>query len=211
MSSTASSAKPAERAEHARIGFGPAEAEAAGNVQRHLVAAVREQRRALPAVALQHRDCAGELHDAVGLRRIDLDDVAVGAQAAEAHQVLDVRRREQVLAGRERRRIGGGDLGGERIVERIARLLEPREPEGRQRLGIGERLVAAEFAVGVDRQPAARRHDVEHGRDRLDVLGKRQAADLHLHHRVAGIEMAAHLVLHVARTSAPGAYQPPPT
>ena len=62
-------------------------------------------------VALQHVERARVLHDAVGLRRIDLDHVAArGLEAAEAHQVLDVLGREQVLAGRQRAVIDVGDL-----------------------------------------------------------------------------------------------------
>ena len=96
-----------EGAEHAGIGFRAAQAEAAGDVQRHLVAAVREQAGARPVVARQHVERAGVLHDAVGLRRIDLDDVAArGLQPAEPHQVLDVLGREQVLAGRQRAVVG---------------------------------------------------------------------------------------------------------
>src|SRR3972149_340442 len=74
--------KAAEIAEHAGIGFRTAEAEAGGDGERHLVAAMREQRAALPALARQHVDRVGILADAIGLRRIDLDDIAVGAKAA---------------------------------------------------------------------------------------------------------------------------------
>src|SRR5674476_870416 len=51
----------AEIAEHAGIGFRPAEAEAGGNRQRHLVAAVREHAPARPAVVRQHGKRAGVL------------------------------------------------------------------------------------------------------------------------------------------------------
>src|SRR5215467_7065907 len=67
--------KTAEGAEYAGIGFRAAETETAGNRQRHLIAAVGKQCTARPAVSLDHRDGACILHDAVGLRRIDLDDV----------------------------------------------------------------------------------------------------------------------------------------
>ena len=53
-----------------------------------------------------------------------------------------------------------------REVERIARLLEPAQLERRQRLGVGERLVAVEFGVGVDRELAAAAEDALH---RLDA------------------------------------------
>ena len=51
---------------------------------------------------------------------------------------------------------------------------------------------------------------LEHRFDPPHVVVERQAADLHLHQRVAGVEMAAHLVLQVLEVW-PGQYQPPPT
>ena len=174
--------KAAEIAEHARIGLRAAEAEAGGDGERHLIAAVRKQRRARPAAPLQHGDGAAVLRDAVGLRRIDLDDVVAGAEAAEAHEVLDVLRRIQVFAGRQRRPIDAGEFGEQREVERVARLLEPAQLEGRERFGVAQRLRALELAIGVDRKLAARRHDLEHRLQPPQVLVERQAADLHLHH-----------------------------
>ena len=106
-------------------------------------------------MARQHVERARVLADAVGLRRIDLDDVAVGAKAAEAHQVFDVLGRKQILAGRQRRLVDAGQFGEQREVERIARLLEPAQLERRKRLGIGKRLGAVEFAIGVDREMRA--------------------------------------------------------
>src|SRR5262249_58719689 len=50
--------KAAEGAEYAGIGFRAAEAETAGNGERHLIAAVGKQRTARPAVALAHREDA---------------------------------------------------------------------------------------------------------------------------------------------------------
>src|SRR5690242_5591716 len=92
----------AEIAEHAGIGFGAAEAEAAGDRERHLVAAMREHQAARPLMARQHLERAGILRDAVGLRRIDLNDVvALWLQSAEAGQVFDILGREQILPGRK--------------------------------------------------------------------------------------------------------------
>ena len=107
-------------------------------------------------MAGQHVERAGILHDAVGLWRIDLDDVAAGRfEAAEPHQVLDVLRRIQILAGRQRRVVVGGDLGQKRVIERIARLLEPAQVERPQAARISECVVAEKFRVGVDRKRAA--------------------------------------------------------
>ena len=81
-------------------------------------------------MARQHVERARILDDAIGLRRIDLDDVvALRFQSAETHQVFDVLRREQVLAGGQRRVVDAGDLGKQREIERIARLLEPAQLE----------------------------------------------------------------------------------
>src|SRR3954451_2207093 len=44
----------AEGTEHAGIGFRAAEAKAAGDGKRHLIAAMREQRCAAPALLLEH-------------------------------------------------------------------------------------------------------------------------------------------------------------
>src|SRR5262245_8750929 len=97
--------KATERAEYARIGFRAPEPKTSGNGERHLIPAVRKQCAAWPAVALEHRDGAGVLHDAVGLRRVHLDDVvALRTQATEAHQVLHVLCRKQIFAGRQRDR-----------------------------------------------------------------------------------------------------------
>ena len=87
---------------------------------------MRKVTRARPLEFLQPRERVRVLGDAVGLWRIDLDHVApCGFEVAEAHQVFDVLRREQVLAGRERVRIGLRDFGKGRKIQRVARLLEP--------------------------------------------------------------------------------------
>jgi hypothetical protein len=56
FSTRASSAKPPKAPN--TIGFRAAEPEAAGDRQRHLVAAVREQEAARPATACEHRERA---------------------------------------------------------------------------------------------------------------------------------------------------------
>jgi len=60
----------------------------------------------------------------------------------------------EILAGRDRRVIGGGDLGIERVVERMARLLEPFEAEGLERRRVDKGGGAIELAIGVDREAA---------------------------------------------------------
>src|SRR5262245_56426317 len=116
----------AEGAEYAGIGFRAAETETAGNCERHLIAAVGEQCTARPAVALGHLDGASVLHDAIGLRRIDLDDVvALGTKPAKTNEIFHVLRRKKIFAGRERRIIIAGNLREQSKIERIAWLLEP--------------------------------------------------------------------------------------
>ncbi len=60
----------------------------------------------------------------------------------------------------------------------MARLLEPFETERPQRLGISERQVAVEFAVGIDRKTVLVAKHFEHGFDAAAVLRERQAPDL---------------------------------
>ena len=84
--------KPGKNAENIGIGFAAPEAETADDGERHLVAAVGEDGMALPLVAFEHFKRARELHDAIRLRHVDLDDVAVGTHTAEAHEILDVLR-----------------------------------------------------------------------------------------------------------------------
>ena len=119
------------------------------------------------------------------------------AQAAEPGKILDILGREQIFAGGERRCVDRGDFREQRVIERVAWLLEPTQPEGRERLGISQRLVAGEFGIGVDRNGVGRSHDFEHRLDAPHVLRKRQAADLHFHHGVAVAEVPAHLLLQV--------------
>src|SRR5215468_5632569 len=145
--------KAAEGAEYARIGFRASQPETSGYGERHLITAVRKQCAARPAVALEHRDGTGVLHDAIGMWRVDLDDVvALRMQSAEARQVFHVLRRKQIFAGRERRRIARRDLREQSEIERVAWLLEPTQPQGSKRIGIGKCLRASEFGVGVDRE-----------------------------------------------------------
>ena len=121
-----------------------------------------------------------------------------GAQAAEADQILHVLRRIQILAGREWRRVNAGNLGEQRKIERIARLLEPAQAERRERLGVAQaprRDRICELASTASRAPEPTTSST--ASSAAKVLVERHAADLHLHHRVAGVEMAAHLVLQV--------------
>ena len=76
--------KTRDHAEYAGVSLTTSETEATDDVQRHLIAAVREYRSRRPAAFLQHRQRARELRDAVRLRHIDLDDVEVGFKGQES-------------------------------------------------------------------------------------------------------------------------------
>jgi hypothetical protein len=52
-----------------------------------------------------------------------------------------------------------------------------------------------EAAVGVHRQLLAGPENLQHRLDALAVFGQRGAADLHLHHRIAALQVAGHLAL----------------
>jgi hypothetical protein len=84
------------------------------------------------------------------------------------------------------------------VVERVAGFLVPEQVVARERLGIGDGGVQVEAAVGVDAQALAVLQDGQHRVDAAQVVVQRRAADLHLHHRVAAIEVLAHLVLQLA-------------
>src|SRR5262245_15264683 len=157
-----------------------------------------KKRRAAPAVPGEHFNRCGVLSDAVGLRRVDLDYVAPGAKTAETDQVFDIRRREEIFAGRQRVLVVRRKLGKKREIERIARLLEPTQIEGDKRPSIAERLIATEFAVRIDGEIVSRPDDFEHGLKPAHIVLKGKAADFHLDHRIAGVEMMPHLVLKVA-------------
>src|SRR5262245_16910629 len=189
--------KAAEVAEYARIRFRAAEAEASGNRKRHLVAAMRKHRAAGPSVTRQHIQRLGVLADAVSLRRIDLDDVAAVAKAAEAHQVFHILRRIEVFSGRKWRLVIFCELGEQREIKRVAWFLEPPQLERRERPGVAQGFGAIELAIGINSEALARSDDLEHGLKPTDVLVERQAADFHLHHRVAGAKVTAHFLLQV--------------
>src|SRR4029078_5647611 len=67
--------KSSERAEDAGVRFAAAKAEAADDVQRHLIAPVGEDGPTFPAVALEHLQRARELDDAIRLWNVDLNAV----------------------------------------------------------------------------------------------------------------------------------------
>ena len=162
------------------------------------MAAVRDAAARRPAVLLQHLERAQVLDQAVAQRAVELQPVAVRAHAAVADEVARVLHREQVLAGRHRILVVVAQRGLQLEVQRIARLLVPEQVVLRQRLGVGDRGVEVEAAVGVDAQLLAVLQHPQDGIDAPQVFVERCAADLLLDHRVAAVDVAAHLVLELA-------------
>src|SRR6476469_5480321 len=64
-------------------------------------------------------------------------------------------------------------------------------------MSVTQGFSAIEFAICIDGQMIAGTGDFEHGLQPAQVLLEWQAADLHLQHCIAGVEMPAHLVLQV--------------
>jgi len=73
---------------------------------------------------------------------------------AVADEVARVVYGEEILASRQRRRVGATKRRLGRIVERIARLLVPLQTIGSQRLAVGYCGRLVETPVGIDRQAA---------------------------------------------------------
>src|SRR5262249_1915568 len=117
--------KAAEITEYSWIGLSAAEAETGGNGKRHLVAPVREKRHARPVAARQHFQSLGVLADTVGLRRIDLDHIATGTEAAETDQVFHVLRRIEVFSGGKWRFVKARKLCEQRQIKWVTGFLEP--------------------------------------------------------------------------------------
>ncbi len=185
----------AEGLEHVGIRLVAAEMEPGGDVERHLMSAMGHDAPARPALLRQHLERAQILDQPVGERAVELQEVAIGAHAAIAQQVARILMREQVLAGGGGALVAAAQFGLEGIVERIARLLVPEQAIGRERLGIGERGVEIEAAIGIDGEILAVAHHLEHGLDAAQILGERRAADLHLDDAIAAVAIAFHLRL----------------
>ena len=105
---------------------------------------------------------------------------------------------EQILPGRDRAAVVLREDRVEAVVERVADLLVPEQAVGLDGPAVIQGGLQIEAAVHIDRQPGSVAvEDLQDGLDALEIIGEVGAADLHLHHRVAHIEEAAHLVLQV--------------
>ena len=111
-----------------------------------------------------------------------------------AQKVPHVLHGKQVLASSDGSGVDLHNLGVQRIVQRIDRLLEPRQVIARQRLRAGQRIDPVEAAVGIHGEALTRPQHTQHGLNPSQVLRERCAPDLHLHHRVAQVEVGAHLL-----------------
>jgi transglutaminase-like putative cysteine protease len=169
-----------------------AEAEACGDVEGHLVTAMRDAAGGGPAGLVQDFEGAEIFAQTVGQGAVELQPIAVGAHAAMAEQVAGVLMAEEVFAGGHRGGVEFGERGLQRVVQRITGFFIPEERVVAEDLGVGDGGLEVEAAVGVDRELGG----PDFGKDGFDagaVLVDRGAADLHFDDRVAAVEVAAHL------------------
>ena len=73
----------------------------------------------------QHAECAQIFDQPVAQRAVELQPVTIGSHAAIADEVACFLHREQILAGRHRPPVDLAERGLQRVIERIADLLEP--------------------------------------------------------------------------------------
>jgi hypothetical protein len=78
------------------------------------------------------------------------------------------------------------------VVEGIADLLIPEQRVLTQHLRVGDAGLKIETSICIDGKPRLRADLLQHGLDPSTVFVDRRSADLHLHHVVAAIEIAAH-------------------
>lgn len=77
---------------------------------------------------------------------------------------------EQILAGRHRRGIELGERSLQRVVEGIAGLLVPEQRIIAQHLGVGDRGLQIEAAVGIDRKLCVLADFPQHGLDAPGIV-----------------------------------------
>ncbi len=79
------------------VAFIAAQAEAGGDVERHLVAAMGDQARGRPAGLVDDIERAQIFNKAIGKRAVKLKPVAVRAHAAMTQQIARILMREEVF------------------------------------------------------------------------------------------------------------------
>ena len=102
---------------------------------------------------------------------------------------------EEVLARGNRALVLMPELRLQCVIQRIARFLVPAQAVGGERAAVGEGGLEVELPVCIDRQARAVADDLQHRLDPAEILLERRAPDLHLHHRVAALDVSPHLVL----------------
>jgi RNA polymerase sigma factor RpoD-like protein len=167
--------------------------QAGGNGQRHLVAAVGNTAARRPAMVPEHVQGTQVLDQAVTQRAVELQPVPVRPHATVADQVARILHREQVLARCQGARVGLGQTGLQFVVERVSRFLIPEQRVLRQGLAIRQRCRQVEAAIRIHGQLLARLQHGQHCLDAFDIPRQRRATDLHLHYRVAALDVAGHL------------------
>src|SRR4051812_16090196 len=138
------------RLEEVRIAFIAAEPKARRDVQRHLMAAMRNATARRPTCHFQHLQRALILAKAVRQSAVELQPVSVRAHPTVPQEIARVLVTEEVLSGRH----GAGIEFCERClkgeVERIADLLVPEQGVLTQHFGVCDPLFEREAAIRVD-------------------------------------------------------------
>src|SRR5258708_6676024 len=98
------------------MGFVSTQSKPGGNVQRHLVAAMRDTARGRPAVLFQHFENAEKFDQAITERAIELQNIPVGAETGVADQIAGILERKKIFAGSQRARVIGREFGLEVVV-----------------------------------------------------------------------------------------------
>ena len=141
---------------------------------------------------LDHFQRALVFAQAVRQRAVELQPVAVGPHAAVAKQVAGVLVAEQILTRGHRPGIKITKGGLQCVVERVTGFFVPEERIGAQHFCVGDRGLQIKPAIRIDRQTANAAQFSQHRLDTRAVFIDGGAADFHLHHGVAAVEVAAH-------------------
>ena len=92
-----------------------------------------------------------------------------------------------------------GQLRLQLVIQRIARFLVPKQIVRFQRLGVFNRSLQIKTPIGIHGKIFASAHHLDHRFNTRNVISQRLAANLHLHHRIAEIEILLHLVLQLTQ------------
>src|SRR6516165_6319217 len=141
--------KSAKRLKQVRVGLVAAEAEARCDIERHLMAPVRNAARRRPTVLAQHLQRAEIFDEPVAQGTIELQPVSVRTHSAVADEIARVLHGKQVFACRHRLVVVIAQNRLQLEIQRIAGLLVPEQIILGERLSVGDGGIQIETAVGV--------------------------------------------------------------